>query len=219
VADPPETSLHEPSVHLPPRESGVPTKPSLSALHRCVRGRQGKKAGQSRQRSSQPFVRPPIIHYSLFTTPQPLYSTYPYCSLLLAVRSHYSTAYCTETALPLHPQSLILASASAARRTPITPSPPLSLQVTDHLPSHAFETSAVVISQVRYYPVATCPVEHQPRHTEETRRRTWTGTLAQALPLSCARYGLELLGGRAAHFIRPFRTIPVPTGRNPYPLE
>jgi hypothetical protein len=135
--------------------------PSLSALHRSPWPQASQKAGQSRQRSSQSFVRSSVS------------STHYPCS-------HYPTAYSTvqhrsETPLPLHSQSLILAS--AARRTPITSLPPLSLQITHHLPSHIFETSAVVISQVRYCPVATCPVEHQPLHPEQRRRRPGLGRL------------------------------------------
>ena len=192
MGDAPETSLHEPSVHLP---SDLPTKP-FSFGPPPVSVAAGKAEGRPEQAEVKPVVRSFVrfVHQ-------------------LSTTAYFTVQHRSKTPLPLHSQSLILAS--AAHRTPITSSPPLSLQITDHRPSHAFETGAVVISQVRYCPVATCLVEHQPLHPEERRRRLWTGTLARALPLSCARYGPELLGGRAAHFIRPLRTTPVPTGGGP----
>jgi hypothetical protein len=159
VGDAPETSLHEPSVHLP---SDLPTKP-FSFGPPPVSVAAGKAEGRREQAKVKPVVRSFVLYRSL-----------------PAACSHYPTAYSTiqhrsETPLPLHSQSLILAS--AARRTPITSLPPLSLQITHHLPSHIFETSAVVISQVRYCPVATCPVEHQPLHPEQRRRRPGLGPL------------------------------------------
>ena len=171
MGDPPETSLHEPSVHLPLSlclacRLNPPFRPSTG-----LRGRQGT--------AEQPKVKP-VVRQSTHYSPPPLGAWYCIALCLPAACSHYPTAYCTvqhrsETPLPLHTQSLILAS--AARRTPITSSPPLSLQITHHLPSHIFETSAVVISQVRYCPVATCPVELQPLHPEERRRRPGLGRL------------------------------------------
>jgi hypothetical protein len=133
--------------------------PSLSALHRSPWPQARQKAGQSRQRSSQSFVRSSVSSTDYPPLHTLLYST--------ALRHLYHCIH-NRSSLPLP---------HAARRTPITSPPPLSLQITHHLPSHIFETSAVVISQVRYCPVATCPVEHQPLHPEQRRRRPGLGRL------------------------------------------
>jgi hypothetical protein len=132
--------------------------PSLSALHRSPWPQAGKAEGRPEQAKVKPVVR----SFVRFVHP-------------LSTTAYSTVQHRSETPLPLHSQSLILAS--AARRTPITSLPPLSLQITHHLPSHIFETSAVVISQVRYCPVATCPVEHQPLHPEQRRRRPGLGRL------------------------------------------
>lgn len=145
MGDPPETSLHEPSVHLPCLACRLNphSRPSTG-----VRGRQG--------RTKQPEVRPvkPVVRS--FHSPQSTHYHSPplgACTVSLlpsaafkcapTIRLHTVLHY-SETPLPQHSQSLILAS--QAPRTPITLSPPLSLQVTDHRPSHVLESRAVVIS-------------------------------------------------------------------------
>jgi hypothetical protein len=197
--------------------SGVPTKPSLSALHRCP-----WHQGTPEQAKVKPVVRS-FVHRPPSTTPLGPCTVLlsPSACTPLPLSDCIYLQRCSETPLPPHSQSLILAP--QARSTPITLEPPLSLQVTDHLPSHAFDTGAVVISPSTVLPRGHVP-SRAPTSTypEEARssKPPLDWTLARALPLSCARYGPELLGGRAAHFIRPFRTTPVPTGRGgPYTLE
>ena len=127
--------------------SGVPTKASLSALHRCPwQARQDEAARGQAGQASRSFVPQSTVHPLSFTTPRRLYSIIiALCCLKCAptIRLHTVLHY-SETPLPQHSQSLILAS--QAPRTPITLSPPLSLQVTDHRPSHVLESRAVVIS-------------------------------------------------------------------------
>ena len=172
MGDPPETSLHEPSVHLPCLACRLkpPSRPSTG-----VRGRQG--------RTKQPEVRPvkPVVRS--FHSPQSTHYHSPplgACTVSLlhsaafkcapTIRLHTVLHY-SETPLPQHSQSLILAS--QAPRTPITLSPPLSLQVTDHRPSHVLETRAVVIS-----PSTVLPRGHVPsRAPTSTSRRKSTPPL------------------------------------------
>jgi hypothetical protein len=209
VGDAPETSLHEALSTSP--VSGVPTKPSLSALHRCPwQARQGRA---DRGQASRSFVH---------RSPSLGACTVVYCIALCAptIRLHTvlscAVQSCFETPLPLHAQSLILTSA-AARRTPITLSPPLSLH-TDQItsPQPRFRDQ-----RRRDKPSTVLPRGHVPcRAPTSTSRRKSTADLdwdscTSTAAVLCARYGPELLGGRAVHFIRPFRA----TGRGPYTLE
>lgn len=151
-----------------------------------------------------------ILHYSILAV-----QYYFPLSYIPTIRLHTAPRHLYHCITLIHSRSSL---PSAARHTPITFPPPLSLQITSaHLPSHPSHV-ALSDQHPRDKPTTVVPRGHVPSSStnlyvpEETRPLPWTGTLARALPLSCARYGPELLGGRVAHFIRPLQ---IPTGRGP----
>jgi len=124
--DPPETSLHEPSVHLPCLACRLNPhfRPSTG-----VRGRQAGKARQGKGRQAVPQsvcqVKPVVHHPSaLVRAACLLQSHYP-----TAYSSTYSETPSTTAFTIVHP-CLCLPPPHAARRTPITLPPPLSLHIT-----------------------------------------------------------------------------------------
>jgi len=205
--DPPETSLHEPSVHLPCLAC------RLNPHFRPSTGVRGRQAGKGKAKAGKQYLSPSVRSSQSFTIPRRSY-VLPVC-FNPTIRLH-TALHTLRHPLPLHSQSFILASA-CRRRTPhavrLSHSRPHCRYIS---PSSLLFDRRRRRDKAKYrsipWPRAQSSTNLRIRRFSTAAASHQTGTLARALPLSCARYGPELLGGRAAHFIRPFRTSPDPAG-------